>query len=204
MTKETQLHTNNKILIVGRELSTINKMYANLESIESQVELVQSDFHNILFLLEQYRSSVLIIYSTELDAELYAQLKVIQEHLSIPTIVQLSKEREGDIERALAVGVCVFLSGDVNLERLPSIVTTAKVRHEQEMDNQRQTQKLKQQAQKLEQQLSDRKLIAKAKGLLMEKNALTENQAYDFLRSSAMQKNTSIAEFSSMIIQTYQ
>ena len=76
---------------------------------------------------------------------------------------------------------------------MPSILDTAIARHQI-------TKEKEQYTQKLEQQLQERKIIAKAKGLLMQSNGITENDAYEFLRKTSMQKNQSMAELSKKII----
>jgi len=185
-----------KILVIGSELAELRLLFTSLKSNTLQVDFEESNFQNILFLLDQYRPSLLMVYVEQLDAELDIQLQAIQEHYPLPVIMQLGKELEGDIERCLSAGVSVFLSGEVNYQRMPSIVNTALVRYQQSVQNQKYTEKL-------EQQLRERKIIAKTKGLLMEKNRLTENEAYEFLRTTAMERNQSMAELSVKIIDRY-
>ena len=186
-----------KILIIGSDLAELKLLSASLKSNTLYVDFEESNFQNILFLLDQYRPSLLMLYAEQLEAELHMQLQAIQEHYPLPTILQLCKESAGDVERCLSSGVSVFLSGEVNYQRMPSIVNTALVRYQQSVQHLQYTEKL-------EQQLRQRKIIAKAKGLLMEKNGLTENEAYEFLRTTAMKRNQPMAELSVNIIDRYQ
>lgn len=186
-----------KILVIASEFTDFDLLSASLKSSAMQFDFEESNFQNILFLIDQYRPTLLMIYVEQLDTELQLQLETIQKHFPLPVILQLNKELDGDIERCLSAGVSVFLSGAVNYERMPSIVNTALIRYQQSMQNQQYTEKL-------EQQLRQRKIIAKAKGLLMEKNDLTENEAYEFLRTTAMQRNQSMADLADKIIERYQ
>ena len=186
-----------KILVLGSELAELKLLSASLKSNTLQMDFEESNFQNILFLLDQYRPSLLMLYAEQLDAELHMQLQTIQEHYPLPVILQLCRESEGDVERCLSFGVSVFLSGEVNYQRMPSIVNTALVRYQQSVQHQLYTEKL-------EKQLRERKIIAKAKGLLMEKNGFTENEAYEFLRTTAMKRNQAMAELSAKIIDRYQ
>ena len=186
-----------KVLVIASEFTDFDLLSASLKSSAMQLDFEESNFQNILFLIDQYRPTLLMIYVEQLDTELQLQLETIQKHFPLPVILQLNKELDGDIERCLSAGVSVFLSGVVNYERMPSIVNTALIRYQQSMQSQQYTEKL-------EQQLRQRKIIAKAKGLLMEKNDLTENEAYEFLRTTAMQRNQSMADLADKIIERYQ
>ena len=186
-----------KVLVIASEFTDFDLLSASLKSSAMQLDFEESNFQNILFLIDQYRPTLLMIYVEQLDTELQLQLETIQKHFPLPVILQLNKELDGDIERCLSAGVSVFLSGAVNYERMPSIVNSALIRYQQSMQSQQYTEKL-------EQQLRQRKIIAKAKGLLMEKNDLTENEAYEFLRTTAMQRNQSMADLADKIIERYQ
>jgi response regulator NasT len=49
-------------------------------------------------------------------------------------------------------------------------------------------------------QLAERKLIERAKGVLMARNRMTEDQAYQKLRSMAMNKNLRLADVAQRIL----
>ena len=187
-----KIELKNKVLILGNGFAA-TELCASLSQHNFDVCYEQSNFVNALHLLELHQAQVLVVLAEQLDKTLVMQLKVIQEHAPLPVVLHLDKESEGDIEQSLSLGISVFLSGEVNFERLPSIIATASCRYEQEVQR-------KQHTQKLEQQLSQRKIIEKAKGLLMENKSMSESQAYEHLRSSAMSQNKSIAELSNSII----
>jgi response regulator NasT len=50
------------------------------------------------------------------------------------------------------------------------------------------------------QKLADRKVVERAKGLLMERHKLSEDQAYQKLRSMAMNKKLKLAEIAQRIL----
>jgi len=52
----------------------------------------------------------------------------------------------------------------------------------------------------VQQQLGDRKLIDQAKGLLMEKRGMSENEAYAALRQQAMKQGLKLADVARRII----
>jgi response regulator NasT len=50
--------------------------------------------------------------------------------------------------------------------------------------------------------LSDRKVVERAKGLIMKQRSISEDDAYNMLRSMAMQKNIRIGQLAKQIIET--
>ena len=194
---KNRIELKTKVLILGDGTIAVPGLCECLNKHNLDVFYQQSDFVNALHLLEKYQAIVLIVFADQLTDTLIMQLKAIQEHAPLPVVLHLNTESEGDIEQSLSLGVSAFLSGEVNFQRLPSIIATASCRYEQEVQR-------KQHTQKLEKQLSQRKVIAKAKGLLMENKSMSENEAYEHLRSSAMSQNKSIAELSNSIIDVFQ
>lgn len=60
--------------------------------------------------------------------------------------------------------------------------------------------KLKNEVVEKEKKLQERKLIDKAKGIVMERNALNENEAYEYLRLISMNKRKPMKDVAEMII----
>lgn len=56
----------------------------------------------------------------------------------------------------------------------------------------------------LENQLEERKVIEKAKGIIMKQKAVSENEAYQFLRHEAMKKRKSLREIADAVILIFQ
>lgn len=62
---------------------------------------------------------------------------------------------------------------------------------------------LKAKVDQLEKNLEDRKIIAKAKGIIIEKERMTEEEAYNYLRQKSMDECISIRDLSIRIIKDY-
>lgn len=63
---------------------------------------------------------------------------------------------------------------------------------------------LQRQVDNLQAKLSERKIVEKAKGLLMKKDKLTEKKAYDIIRLEAMKKRKTMKEIADAIILIYE
>ena len=103
---------------------------------------------------------------------------------------------DGDKEQiklATQAGVCAYVVGSIPNERLQPVIDAAIARFE-EFKN------LRVALNEANTKLSERRLIERAKGLIMKQRKLDEDEAYNLLRSMAMQKHMRIGELSKQII----
>lgn len=91
------------------------------------------------------------------------------------------------VKDAVAAGVSAYIVADLSPERIRPILEVAMARFEHE-------QGLRQELAHAKTELQDRKIIDKAKGLLMERQGLSEKAAYEKLRKAAMDKGLRLGE----------
>lgn len=104
---------------------------------------------------------------------------------------------DGDKEQiklATQAGVCAYVVGSIPNERLQPVIDAAIARFE-EFKN------LRVALNEANTKLSERKLVERAKGLIMKQRKIDEDEAYNLLRSMAMQKHMRIAALSKQIIE---
>ena len=110
-----------------------------------------------------------------------------------PIVMFTSDEDTSHVPEAVAAGVTAYIVDGLAPERIRPILTVAmaRFRHQEallaELDNARG-------------ELHERKLIDRAKGLLMQRQGLTEPQAYDKLRRTAMDKGLKVVEVAQRIL----
>jgi response regulator NasT len=97
------------------------------------------------------------------------------------------------IERAIESGVSAYVVDGLRKERVKSIVDTAITRY-------RAFSRLREELDRAKQQLEDRKLIERAKGILMKHKGLTEDEAYAQMRTAAMRDNLRLSQVAQAII----
>ena len=98
-----------------------------------------------------------------------------------------------EMRAALAAGVSAYVVAGLQPQRVRPILEVALARFEME-------QQLRAELGEARQQLADRKVIERAKGLLMSKNGCTEDEAFQLLRRQAMDKNLKLVEVSQRVI----
>lgn len=104
---------------------------------------------------------------------------------------------DGDKEQiklATQAGVCAYVVGGIPNERLQPVIDAAIARFEE-------FKHLRKALSEANIKLSERKVIERAKGLLMKQRKIDENEAYSMLRTMAMQKNMRIGTLSKQIVQ---
>jgi response regulator NasT len=103
---------------------------------------------------------------------------------------------DDDTERmrtAIRAGVSAYVVGDLAGDRVKHIVDVAVLRFEQHQTLQRELDQTKT-------SLAERKLIERAKGILMRQRDCGEEQAFQALRKMAMDRNRRLAEVAQSVI----
>lgn len=150
------------------------------------------------------------VFLTERLAQLQADMVIVDaesdardalEHVVMATrderrpIVMFTNDSDTrPMNEAVAAGVTAYIVAGLAPERIHPILTVALARfkHEQallaELDSARS-------------ELSERKLIDRAKGLLMQRQGLNEQEAYVRMRKTAMNKGVKLAEIAQQMIE---
>ena len=126
------------------------------------------------------------------DAE--SQARDTLEHVVMATrqarrpIVLFTNDNDtSHVKDAVAAGVSAYIVAGLSPERIRPILDVAMARFEHE-------QGLRRELADVRTELQDRKIIDRAKSLLMQRQNLTEKAAYDKLRKAAMDKGLRLGE----------
>jgi response regulator NasT len=136
----------------------------------------------------------LIIIDAESDA------RDVLEHIVIasrderrPIVLFTEDDTTSSMDAAMAAGVSAYIVAGLSSERIKPVLNVALARFRQE-------QKLLAELHETRHKLAERKVIDRAKGILMSNQQLTEDQAYQKLRSMAMNKKLKLAEIAQRIL----
>jgi response regulator NasT len=110
-----------------------------------------------------------------------------------PIVLFTDDDTTGSMDAAMAAGVSAYVVAGLQSERITPVLNVAMARFRQE-------QKLLAELEETRHKLAERKVIDRAKGILMTSQRLTEDQAYQKLRSMAMNKNMKLAEIAQRIL----
>src|SRR5688500_13037867 len=120
-------------------------------------------------------------------------LQVLTRKSPRPIVMFTNKGDPATIELAVKSGVTAYIVDGMSPDRIRPILDVAMLRF-------REYQSLRNELELTRLQLSDRKLIDKAKGLLMKRGSMDEEQAYHRLRKMAMDRNLKLSDLARSII----
>ncbi len=95
---------------------------------------------------------------------------------------------------AVAAGVTAYVVAGLSPERIRPILDVAMARFQHEQALRQELADTRSELDELSAELRDRKTIDRAKGLLMQRQKLSEQAAYEKLRKTAMDKGLKLAE----------
>jgi response regulator NasT len=124
----------------------------------------------------------------------------VLEHISVMTardprpIVLFTDDRaQSSIQAALRAGVSAYVVAGIQSERMQGILDVAVARFGQE-------QALREELRVAQTKLADRKVIERAKGIVMAQKGCTEEDAYRSLRKLAMDRNATLLDVAQQVI----
>lgn len=160
--------------------------FESLETTHSSQDLLQK--------VKLMSPDVLILSVVSLDEATLQQLVDINHVNPLPVVVFATKHSPEFMQPVVEAGVSAYVVDDVKSHRLPVIIDLAIYRFNQ-------MQSLCKALKETQTRLSDRKIIERAKGILMQQKKLNENEAYSQMRRSAMDNGQTMVDLSKRIIE---
>lgn len=148
---------------------------------------------DIIGAVERWQPDIIIIDLETPGRDTLEHMQTISRDRPRP-IVMFTNDGDSDtIARAVKAGVSAYVVDGLNPDRIRTILDVAIHRF-------REYQSLKSELEQTRMQLNERKLIERAKGILMKKRQLSEDEAYQSLRKMAMDRNLKLSELARSII----
>jgi len=144
-------------------------------------------------IVQRLQPDVVIVDSDSPTRDTLENLATLSVRNPRPVVVFTDDESHDPMQRALRAGVSAYVIAGLQPERLEPVLQVAIARFEQEAA-------LRAQLGKAEQQLAGRKLIERAKGVLMAESGLDEDAAYKRLRKLAMDRGKRLADVAQSVI----
>ena len=140
------------------------------------------------------KPDVVIIDTDSPDRDTLENICVMSMHDPRPIVMFTHDGNKEQIKLATQAGVSAYVVGTIPSERLAPVIDAAIARFE-EFKN------LRNELVQAKTKLDERKVIERAKGLLMKQRGLDEDAAYEMLRSMAMKKNMKLADLSNQLLE---
>ena len=125
---------------------------------------------------------------------LEAAQQLAAEGLRRPVVVITGVEDRSLVERSIASGVGAYLTKPIDTRELQAALALSAARHQE-------FEQLEAEVDRAQQALDDRKLVERAKGLLMSALDLSEQDAFRRLQITARERNLRLAEVAARIVE---
>ena len=125
---------------------------------------------------------------------LEAASQLADEGLRRPVVIVTGVEDDSLIDRSIATGVSAYLTKPIGTRELNAAIGLAAARHAE-------FRQLEADVERVQQALEDRKLVERAKGLLMSALDLSEQDAFRRLQQTARERNLRLADVAARIVE---
>ncbi len=141
----------------------------------------------------QLHPDVVIVDSESPSRDTLEHLSTLSDRNPKPVVVFAEDEADDPMQRAMAAGISAYVVAGLQPRRLASVLRVAIVRFEQD-------KALRGQLAQARDELSARKQVERAKGILMRSRAIGEEAAYAQLRRLAMDRGEKLAQVAQRVI----
>ncbi len=139
------------------------------------------------------KPDILLINSPKFRNETIEFIKTINENYPLPIVLFSELVDKSSIDQVVQAGVSAYIVDGFINKPLKTIIEIATARFTEH-------HKLRKELEKSKSKLQGRKLIDRAKGVLMSLRDLSEDEAYHTLRKLAMERSTTIEEMAKNVI----
>lgn len=186
-----------KILLAEDEFLCLIGIKNNLEDLGHEIVGEASDGVELVEMaLEKNPDLILTDINMPLLSGVEA-IKKINETMTIPTIVVSGYHEDKLVEEACHLGVYNYLVKPVDLKDLKIAIEVSMARYQDYKEIEKELENTKD-------SLERRKVIERAKGLLMEHQKLSENEAFKKLQKMSKDKNKKMILIAKEIIKAYE
>ena len=184
-----------KVMIIDNDIKRSKPLKQSL--IDNGFEViahVENDF-NLQAQCLAVNPDVVIIDTESPSRDTLENICVMSMHDPRQIVMFTHDGNKEQIKSATQAGVSAYVVGSIPSERLTPVIDAAVARFE-EFKN------LRIELSQAKIKLDERKIIERAKGIIMKQRHLDEDAAYEMLRSMAMKKNMRLADLSNQLVET--
>ena len=147
--------------------------------------------------VHKLQPDVVIIELDSPDRDTLENMSIVTRDNPRPIILFSAKDDSDTIQHAVRAGVSAYVVDGLSAKRVRPIIDVAVARF-------REFQAMRQELEKTRDQLSERKLVERAKGLLMKQRGFDEDEAYNAMRKMAMERNQRLVQVAQNVIDIFE
>lgn len=182
-----------KVLIVDQNLMRASILEEGLREAGYRRLVVVHDMQNLLRRIVDEEPDVILIDLENPNRDVLEQMFQVSRVVHRPIAMFVDRSDTSMIEAAIDAGVGTYVVDGLRKERVKAIVDTTISRFKA-------FNRLREELQETRQLLEDRKLVDRAKGILMKQRGIGEDAAYVLMRNAAMADNLRMGQVAQSII----
>lgn len=186
---DTALH----LLIVDQNVMRAAVLEEGLRESGYVKVTILRDMQNLLRRIVDIDPDVIFIDLENPNRDVLEQMFQVSRVVRRPVAMFVDRSDADMIEAAVDAGVGAYVVDGLRKERIKSVLDTAVSRF-------RAFNKLREELDQARQALDERKLVERAKGILMKERGLSEEAAYSLLRKAAMNENRKLTEVAQSVV----
>ncbi len=182
-----------RILIVDQNVTRAAILEDGLREAGHTDVVVVRDMQNLLKRIVDVAPDVIFIDLENPNRDVLEQMFQVSRVVQRPIAMFVDKSDAGMTEKAVVAGVSAYVVDGLKKERINSILELTISRFKA-------FNQLRDELDRTKQQLEERKLVDRAKGILMKQRSMTEEEAYALMRKTAMNENLRLSDVAQSII----
>ncbi|MGB0683192.1 MAG: ANTAR domain-containing response regulator [Magnetovibrionaceae bacterium] len=182
-----------RVLVIDESDERAAILIAGLRDVEHREIIRLRDMSNLVERISEIDPDVILIDLENPNRDTVEQMFHVSQIVKRPIAIFVDQSDQATTRRAICAGISAYVVNGLAEDRIKPIIDTAVSRFEAYRD-------LEDRALMAEQALDERKVIDRAKGILMKRNQLSESDAYAMLRNTARDKGRRMADIAKSVV----
>jgi two-component system, response regulator / RNA-binding antiterminator len=154
---------------------------------------VMADIHGVARQIERAEPDVIMVDLENPNRDMLEAFFQLSRSIRRPVAMFVDRSDEASIAASVEAGVSAYVVDGLRKERIKPILELAVSRFNA-------FARLTRELEEAKGELADRKIIDRAKGILMTSKNMTEEEAYQLLRKTAMNQNRKVSEIAQSLV----
>ena len=182
------------VLVIDESQQRAVEICTGLIQAGHQVAAVLPSALELVARIEEIKPDIILIETESPSRDTLEHLGVMNRDMPRPVIMFSQDDDQDTIRQAIRSGVAAYVVDGFDIDRLRPVVDVAVAHFEEH-------QALKRELAETSRKLSERKVIEKAKGILMKSRGMDEEAAYGALRKLAMERSQPLAKVADNLVE---
>jgi len=182
-----------RVLVVDEDPQRAAILESGLLAADAEIAAIVAPSEDLALHVRAVRPDIIIVDMDSPSRDTLESMRAINRDQPLPIVMFVDSADSGLIEAAMRAGVSAYVIDGLAAKRVKPVLDVAIARFKE-------VQGLRAELAKTKASLGERKVIERAKGLLMQQRGLSEDDAFRALRKLAMDKNQRLVEVAQALL----